>query len=101
MRSSKGSLNTLQDIQLHVKLKLSALWTSLMFCYVYGDYFGLYKPGKLQKMLNGDMGTLGAITQGVLLGTSVLMTIPSLMIALSLLLPASASRSVWFTPRSC
>jgi hypothetical protein len=92
MRSSKESLNALQDIQLHVKVKLSALWTSLMFCYVYGDYFGLYKPGKLQKMLNGDMGTLGAITQGVLLGTSVLMTIPSLMIALSLLLPASASR---------
>jgi hypothetical protein len=38
----------LDDIKIHVKLKLSALWASVMFCYIYGDYFELYKPGKLQ-----------------------------------------------------
>ena len=31
-------------------LKLSALWASLMFCYVYGDYLGLYVPGKLAEV---------------------------------------------------
>ena len=35
---------------------------------------------------------LGAVTQGMLLGTSVLMAVPSLMIFLSLALPATISR---------
>ena len=62
-----------------------------MFCYVYGDYFELYRPGKLQEMLDGRM-TLGEVTQGMLLGTSILMAVPSLMIFLSLALPSTLSR---------
>jgi hypothetical protein len=34
------------DIKVHVKVKISALWASLMFCYIYGDYFGLYPCGE-------------------------------------------------------
>ncbi len=30
----------LHDIRIHVRFKLSALWAALMFCYIYGDYFG-------------------------------------------------------------
>ena len=82
----------LQDIQIHVRFKLSALWASLMFCYVYGDYFGLYQPGTLRGMIDGRMGPLGPTTQGVLLGTSLLMAIPSLMVFLSLVLPAVLCR---------
>jgi len=87
-----GKASVLHDIKLHVRLKLSALWASLMFCYVYADYFGLYMPGALQQMLGGRMGPLGAATQGVLLGTAAMMAIPSLMVALSLLLPAAVTR---------
>lgn len=43
----------LADPPLPQRLKLSAAWASLTFCYLYGDYFGLYKPGKLQHMLDG------------------------------------------------
>jgi hypothetical protein len=75
-----------------VRLKLSALWASLMFCYIYGDYFGLYEPGKLQGMLEGRMGPLGPTTQGVLLGTSVLMAIPAVMVFLSLVLTPGLDR---------
>lgn len=81
----------LEDSVIPVRLKLAALWTSTMFCYVYGDYFELYTPGKLQDMLGGEMA-LGAVTQGLLVGTSVLMAVPSLMVLLSLILPAVASR---------
>lgn len=81
----------LEDARVPVRYKLAALWTSVMFCYVYGDYFELYVPGKLQDMLNGKMA-LGAVTQGMLVGTAVLMAVPSLMIFLSLALPAVASR---------
>lgn len=82
---------TLEDTKVPVRYKLAALWTCVMFCYVYGDYFELYVPGKLQDMLNGQMA-LGAVTQGLLVGTAVLMAVPSLMILLSLVLPASACR---------
>ena len=82
----------MEDVRIHVRFKLAALWASLMFCYVYGDYFGLYQPGTLRGMLDGRMGPLGPTTQGVLLGTSLLMAIPSLMVFLSLVLPAVLCR---------
>ena len=82
----------LEDSNIPVRFKLSALWASVTFCYLYGDYFGLHKPGALQAMLDGIMGPLGPTTQGVLLGTSIMMAIPSVMVFLSLALKASASR---------
>jgi uncharacterized protein DUF6326 len=82
----------LEDIQVNVKIKLSALWASVMFCYIYADYFGLYVPGTLQKMLAGKMGPLGPTTQGVLLGTSLMMAIPSAMIFLSVAVKAAVNR---------
>jgi len=81
----------LEDTRVPVRYKLAALWTSVMFFYVYGDYFELYVPGKLQDMLNGEMA-IGAVTQGMLVGTAVVMAVPSLMIFLSLILPAAVSR---------
>lgn len=84
---------TLEDLKVPVRIKLAGLWASLMFCYVYGDYFGLYQPGTLQSMLAGKMGPLGPTTQGVLLGTSVLMALPSLMIFLSLVMKPGLNRA--------
>ena len=82
----------LDDVEVPVRYKLSALWASVTLCYLYGDYFGLYRPGTLQHMLDGKMGPLGPATQGVLLGTAAMMAIPSLMVFLSVGLPARASR---------
>lgn len=81
----------LEDIKVPVRLKLSALWAALMFCYLYGDYFGLYSPNQLSGMLAGQ-GPLGPTSQGTLLATSVLMAIPSLMVFLPLVLPAPLTR---------
>jgi len=69
----------LQSFTPPIQLKLAMLWASVVFCYIYGDYFGLYVPGMLQSMLDGRMGPLGPTTQNVLLGTTALMAIPSLM----------------------
>lgn len=85
-------MKNLDDTKIDVKVKISALWVSVMFCYIYADYFGLYVPGKLQGMLEGRMAPLGPATQGVLLGTSLMMAIPSLMIFLSVALKASVNR---------
>jgi Family of unknown function (DUF6326) len=80
-----------EDIKVHVRFKLFALWCSVMFFYVYGDYFELYQPGKLQEITAGRM-PFGAISQGALLGMSAVMIIPSLMPFLSLVLPAGLNR---------
>lgn len=82
-----------EDIKVHVRFKLFALWTSVMFFYIYGDYFELYQPGKLQDMLSGRL-PFGAISQGALLGMAAVMIIPSLMPFLSLVLPAAVNRWV-------
>jgi hypothetical protein len=76
----------LEDPKVHVRAKLSALWTAILFCYVYGDFFGLYRPGNLKDMLDGG-GPLGPATQGSLVIVSALMAVPALMIFLSLVLP--------------
>ncbi|WP_199097310.1 DUF6326 family protein [Dyella sp. ASV21] len=89
MRASKGAL---ENTPVPIKIKLSALWASLMFCYIYGDYFGLYRPGTLKSMLDGQMGPLGPTTQGVLLATALLMAVPSLMVILCLVLPPAINR---------
>ncbi|MGI8508833.1 MAG: DUF6326 family protein [Gemmatimonadaceae bacterium] len=84
----------LDDMKIHVKIKISALWASVMFCYIYGDYFELYEPGKLHAMMEGRIGPLGPATQGVLFGTSVMMVIPSVMVFLSLVLKPYLNRWV-------
>jgi hypothetical protein len=89
----KRNAPAFEDIKIHVRLKLFALWSSVMFFYVYGDYFELYQPGKLQEMIAGRMA-LGAVSQRVLLGMAGAMIIPSLMPFLSLVLPAAVNRWV-------
>ena len=79
----------LENQKVNIKIKLAALWTAVMFCYVYGDYFQLYTPGKVDNLLNGA-NILDSPTK--LLMASILMAIPSLMIALSVLLKPKISR---------
>lgn len=81
----------LLDPPLPLRVKLSVLWASLTFCYLYGDYFGLYKPGKLQHMLEGA-GPMGPASQGSLLFVALLLVVPGLMVFLSLGLPARIAR---------
>ncbi|MCU0355761.1 MAG: DUF6326 family protein, partial [Cytophagales bacterium] len=73
------------------KLKLATLWASFMFLYVYVDYFHLYMPGTLKDMLAGKVFVF-EVTQAFLLIVLAAVTIPALMIFLSVALPAKANR---------
>jgi hypothetical protein len=77
--------------EIRVNMKLAALWASMMFFYIYVDYFGLYMPGKIGDILAGKVFVFD-ITQLFLLTALVLTTIPALMIFLSVALPAKANR---------
>lgn len=85
-------MSTLDDPKVGIRAKLASLWASLMFCYVYGDFFGLFVPGRLRDMIAGNFGPLGPTTQGVLIGVSLLMAVPAVMIFGSLTLPAALCR---------
>ena len=78
----------------HLRIKLAALWAALMSCYIYGDYFELFQPGQLTKMISGHTD-IGLVSQGVLLVFAIVLSLPALMIFLSLVLPRTLCR--WAT----
>lgn len=83
--------NAPEDIKVSLNLKLATLWASFMFLYIYVDYFHLYMPGQIPDLLKGRVFEF-EITQGFLLAALVSMTIPALMIFLSVALPAKVNR---------
>jgi Family of unknown function (DUF6326) len=80
-----------EDFKINIKIKLSALWTSAMFCYIYGDYFELYVPLKTQGLVSGE-NMLDSPMK--LFAASVLLTIPALMIFLSIILKPRINRTL-------
>ncbi len=80
----------LEDRPVNVKLKLAALWTAFMFLYIYIDYFHLYMPGMLNDLLKGRVFTFD-ISPVFLSVALISVSIPALMIPLSLSLPANAN----------
>ncbi|MDL5049623.1 DUF6326 family protein [Oscillatoria amoena NRMC-F 0135] len=85
--------NSLEDIKVSVKLKLAALWTSFMFLYIYVDHFALYMPNKVADILKGRVFVFD-ITPGFIITALVSVSIPALMIFLSVALPAKVNRWV-------
>jgi hypothetical protein len=77
------------NFPLNIRLLLAVLWITLMFLYIYGDYFELYVPQKIDSLIRGE-GILQSPYQ--LLAASILLAVPALMITLSLLLPPSSNR---------
>lgn len=81
--------SSLEEIKVNIRIKLSALWTSVMFCYIYGDYFELYVPKKTEGLLNGN-NILD--TPAKLFAATIMLTIPALLISLSLILKPKICR---------
>ena len=85
MSAKKTSPKTLIDSKINIKIKLAFLWTSLMFLYIYADYFRLMTPKKLEKMM-ALQTPMGPTTPGLLVIFSSILIIPALMIVLCIFL---------------
>jgi hypothetical protein len=85
--------NTFEDFKINVKLKLASLWASFMFLYIYVDYFHLYMPGMVANLLKNKVFVFD-ITQGFLSIALISITIPTLMIFLSVALSAKINRCI-------
>ena len=81
----------LENVKINVKIKLAALWATLMFLYTYGDILGFYTPGNLEQLISGEIEGI-QLTEGLLIVNAVSMTIQSVMIFLSVALKATANR---------
>jgi hypothetical protein len=78
-----------EEIKVNTRIRLAALWTAVMFCYVYGDYFALYIPGEAENLVNGNTLLNSPIK---VFAASVLMSIPPLVIIASIMARASLAR---------
>jgi hypothetical protein len=79
----------LEDIQVNVKIILAGLWTSVTLCYLYGDYFELYTPGKTKGLAEGN-NLLDSPAK--LLIATIALAIPAVMVFLSLVLKPAVNR---------
>ena len=92
MRSPQNTATALESLHVPVQAKLAAAWTSFMFLGIYIDYFHLYQPGEIDVIRGGDIfvfeisGTLMTIF-------FALIAIPTLMVLLSMTLPARVNRA--------
>jgi hypothetical protein len=92
MSKKTNTTSTLRDPRMPVQAKLAAAWTSFLFLYIYVDYFALYMPGAIDDILAGVVWEFN-ISQTLLTIFLTLIAIPSLMVMLSMTLPARVNRA--------
>lgn len=81
----------LEDIEVNIKIKIAGFWIALMFFYTYNDILSFFRKDIMDEILTGKVGGI-EINQTFLLSAGILMSIPIIMIALSLILPAKFNR---------
>jgi uncharacterized protein DUF6326 len=75
----------------NVRIKISALWTSMLFVFAYVDLFSLYRPDFRADLEAGEIGGF-TVNESFLLGTTVYVVIPSLMVFCTLILRPRVNR---------
>ncbi len=83
----------LEPFTVNVRIKMSALWASMLFVFAYVDIFSLYRPDFRADIEAGEIAGF-TINQGFLLATTVYILIPSLMVFLALVLRPRINRVV-------
>ena len=80
-----------ETFEVNVRLKISALWTAMLFVFAYVDIFSLYRPDFRADV---EAGTIGGFTvnQTFLLATTIYVVIPSLMVFGALVLRPNVNR---------
>ncbi len=82
-----------RDTRVDVKLVLSALWIAMLFVFAYVDIFGFFRTDVLEAALEGKVATTTfTVDQTFLTITLVYVTVPILMVVLSLVLRPRANR---------
>lgn len=83
----------LRPFHMNVRVKISALWTAMLFVFAYVDLFSLYRPDFRADIEAGEVSGF-QIGEGFLLATTLYIVIPSLMVFGSLVLRPGVNRIV-------
>jgi hypothetical protein len=81
----------LEPFEVNVRIKLSALWTSMLFVFAYVDLFSLYRRDVRADLEAGEISGF-TINQSFLLGTTAYVLVPSLMVFVALVLRPRVDR---------
>ena len=91
MNQEKKTKTTFEDPKINIKIKLSILWTTLVFFYLYNDVLSFFRKDTIEDVLTGAPGGV-EITQAFMVAGALLMAIPIFMVFLSIVLPAKTNR---------
>jgi hypothetical protein len=79
--------------EVNVRIKISGLWTAMLFAFAYVDIFSLYRPDFRADIEAGRISEF-AISQSFLLVTTIYVVLPSLMVFATLVMRPGLSRRI-------
>lgn len=82
MRIESRKVN-LTNPHITIRHKLAGLWIAAMFCYIYADILAFYDAYLVGEIIKGNMGPW-PITQELKFGIGVFMSVPAIMVYVSL-----------------
>ena len=91
MQNNTTSATIQDNTAVSVRIKIAGLWTSLLFVFAYVDIFSLFRADVVNGVLSGKVHIF-PVDQTFLFLTTLYVTIPSLMIVLSLVLAPKINR---------
>ena len=91
--SDSGTSGQLDAASVNVRVKIAALWASMLFVFVYVDLFTLYRADFRADLDAGKVNGFD-VGQTFLLATTAFVVVPSLMVFLTLVLPSRTTRVI-------
>ena len=80
-----------EPFKMNVRMKISALWTAMLFVFAYVDIFSQFRPDFRAEVETGVVGGF-TVNQTFLLATTIYVVIPSLMVFGALVLRPRINR---------
>ncbi len=93
MRKARDQNIAHDDHPIDTRVKVSALWTAMLFIFAYVDLFSLYRPDVRAEIESGKISAFN-INQTFLFSTTLYVIVPSLMIYLTLVMPRRQNRII-------
>src|SRR4051795_3239037 len=82
-----------ESAHVNVRIKIVALWTSMLFVFAYVDLFSLYRPDFRADLETDEVGGF-PVNQSFLVGTTAYVVIPALMVFGALIMRPRVNRIV-------
>ncbi len=91
VKAQKTADKKFEPFHVNVRIKISALWTAMLFVFAYIDVFSLYRHDFRADIEAGQVGGF-TVNQPFLLVTTIYIAIPSLMVFAALVLRPGVNR---------